>query len=275
MPCGINCWKWPDLEISVRIILISLLRAQSRRAQMHERLTHLGLDYETLDATDGAALTAAQRARVDHRARRKITRYPLSDNEIGCYFSHLRAIQQIADGPDAMGAILEDDVTLAPDLAEGLVAIQSRAMPFDVIALHRTMKKGEVFAACAALLPDLQLGRVGYTHMNLQGYVISRSGAARFLQHVQSIGFGHAVDKELHRYWANGLDLYGLSRPLVIHADQGHSMIDETRSPRAAYPDADHPRWQWARFVTKISDSIAKRTAFAAYVKQARQAHAP
>ena len=257
----------------MRLILISLARAPSRRSLMHERFAALGLSYEILDATDGASLSAAERGRVDHMARRKITRYPLSDNEIGCYFSHLRAMAQIAEGPDAMGAIFEDDVTLAPDLAAGLAAIEARALPFDVITLHRTMKKGEIFAPCARLLPDLDLGRVGYTHMNLQAYVISREGAQRFLRHVESIGFGHAVDKELHRYWANGLDLYGLSRPLVTHADHGHSMIGETRDRRATYPDADQPRWQLARLFTKISDSVQKRLAFGPYVRQGRKSH--
>ncbi len=257
----------------MRIILISLLRAYSRRTLMQQRLQQLGLDFEILDATDGATITDEQRARVDHTARKCITCYPLSDNEIGCYFSHLRAIELIAHGPDAMGAILEDDVTLAPDLAAGLNAIEARGLPFDVITLHRTMKNGEIFAPCAELLPDLQLGRIGYTHMNLQGYVISRSGALRFLRHVQARGIGHAVDKEMHRYWANGLDIYGLSRPLVTHADHGHSIIDETRAPRAAYPDAGRLCWRWARFQTKIIDSIAKRWAFGKYVRQGKAAH--
>ncbi len=252
----------------MRIILISLVRATARRTQMRERFAALGLDYEILDATDGAALTAGQRARVDHPGRKAITRFPLSDNEIGCYFSHLRAIESIANGADAMAAIFEDDVTLAPDLPGALGAIEAGALPFDAIALHRTMKKGEIFSPCAPLTPDLKLGRVGYTHMNLQGYVMSREGARRFLERTPRIT--HAVDKELHRYWANGLDIYGLSHAVVTHADGGHSMIDETRGPRAAYPDADRLRWRLARFRTKVADSIVKRLAFRAYVKKGR-----
>jgi len=255
----------------MRIILISLLRAVARRQQMQERFQSLALPYEILDATDGAKLTQEQRARVDHDGRKRITRYPLSDNEIGCYFSHLRAMQAVADGPDPMGAIMEDDVCLDPDLPASLAAIEAHAAPFDAIDLHRTMKKGEIFAPCAHLAPNLELGRIGYTHMNLQGYVISREGAQRFLARTPRIA--HAVDKELHRYWANGLNIYGLSRPMVAHADGGHSMIDETRGPRAAYPDADQWRWRLARFKTKVVDSIAKRLAFAAYVKRGRAEH--
>jgi len=255
----------------MRIILISLIRAAARREQMRTRFQSLALAYEILDATDGANLTADQRARVDHDGRKRITRYPLTDNEIGCYFSHLRAMTTIAEGPAPMGVIMEDDVTLSPDLALALAAIETHALPFDAIDLHRTLKKHEIFAPCARLAPDLDLGRIGYTHMNLQGYVISREGAQRFLSRTPRIT--HAVDKELHRYWANGLNIYGLSRPMVAHADGGHSMIDETRGPRAAYPDADQWRWRLARFKTKVEDSIAKRLAFPAYVKQGRAQH--
>lgn len=238
---------------------------------MRARFAALGLDHEILDATDGGTLTDAQRARVDHAGRKKITRYPLTDNEIGCYFSHLRAMRRVAEGSEPMAAILEDDVTLSPRLPEALAAIEARALPFDAITLHRTLKKGEIFAPCAELAPGLSLGRVGYTHMNLQGYVLSREGARRFLE--RNAPITHAVDKELHRYWANGLDIYGLSEAMVTHEDEGVSMIDETRGPRAAYPDADRPRWRFARFITKLGDSVAKRWAFSRYVERGRRLH--
>ena len=255
----------------MKIILLSLIRATDRRQQMAQRFADLALPYEILDATDGAALSPEQRARVDHDGRKRITRYPLSDNEIGCFYSHHRAMQSIADGDAPMAAILEDDVTLSPDLPHALAVIEARALPFDAIDLHRTMKKNEIFAPCFRLAPNLDLGRIGYTHMNLQGYVLSRDGARRFLERTPRIA--HAVDKELHRYWANGLDLYGLSRAMVTHADGGHSMIDETRGPRAAYPDADQWRWRLARFSTKLGDTIAKRLAFRSYVKKGRAQH--
>ena len=86
------------------------------------------------------------------------------------------------------------------------------------------------------------MGRVGPAHMGAIAYVVSRRGAQKFLAYAPR--FGHAVDKEIHRYWANGLDIYGLERPVAAHADQGHSFIEETRDQerpltRARYPDAD------------------------------------
>ena len=78
--------------------------------------------------------------------------------------------------------------------------------------------------------------------------------------------FAHAVDKEIHRYWANGLDIYGLERPVVTHVDGGKSYIEETReqetpASRPRYPDADSLYWRAMRLKARMKDSIQKRAA--------------
>ena len=103
---------------------------------------------------------------------------------------------------------------------------------------------------------------------------MSREGALKFLKYAPR--FAHAVDKEMHRYWANGLNMYGLERPVAVQDDRGYSYIDETRgqnrpSERMCYPDADGIYWKIRRRWTQISDSIQKRLAFAAYRYKAKK----
>jgi hypothetical protein len=79
----------------------------------------------------------------------------------------------------------------------------------------------------------------------------------------------------MHRTWANGIDLYGLETPVVAHADEGHSYIDETREhnrpqQRARYPDADAVYWRLQRLRSKLSDSVLKRVTFPAYVRRGK-----
>ncbi len=247
----------------MRIILINLDRAPERLARMAGQFHGFGLPFDRLAATDGRTLSEADRARADHQARRAISRHPLSDNEIGCWLSHLRAMQSIIDSGERCAAIIEDDAALSADFPAVLAAIDSMPRQFDFIDLHRNFRRQEIFHKVQPLLPDLALGRVGYTHMRLTAYVASREGAARFI--AQSARFAHAVDKALHRYWANGLDLYGLERPVAEQDDGGHSYIEETRAQerpaeRPRYPDS--LRWRLARQITSWSDSLAKRTAF-------------
>src|SRR5580698_8166913 len=99
----------------MRILFINLARAADRRRNMERQFAAFGLDFERLEATDGQNLSMVDRALVDNEKRRRITPYPLSNNEIGCWLSHRRALQQVAEGGENLAAIVEDDAELMPD----------------------------------------------------------------------------------------------------------------------------------------------------------------
>jgi hypothetical protein len=150
-----------------------------------------------------------------------------------------------------------------------LAAIERQAQSFDFIFLHRQFRKGEIFAPLWTLMPGIGLGRVGYAHTGATAYVVSRAGAQKFVQSVLRIV--HAVDKEIHRYWANGFDVYGLERPVVVNAG-GPSYIDETREKaRMRYRDADRIVWRVRRRLAQLSDSMVKRLSFSGYVRKGRR----
>ncbi len=255
----------------MRIFVINLARAADRLRKMQQQFSSLDLTFERIEAVDGRALTDADRALIDHDRRRRITPYPLSDNEIGCWLSHRRALASIAGSGDAMAAVLEDDAQLAPEFASFLAALEREKPSFDFLFLHRKFKKGELFASTKALLPDLHMGRVGPAHMGAIGYIATAEGARKFLAYAPR--FAHAVDKEIHRYWANHLDIFGLDRPMVTHADGGRSFIEETRDQerpkaRARYPDADNLYWRLQRGLTRFRDSLQKRRAWSDIIRK-------
>jgi len=263
----------PEYCFFMHIFFINLARATERRQNMERQFSALGLEGERLEATDGQTLSAQDRALVDDQKRRRITPYPLSDNEIGCWLSHRRVLRAIADGSAAMAAVVEDDAALAPEFPRVLEAIERQGPNFDFIFLHRKFKNNEIFVPCRALLPGLSLGRVGPAHMGAIAYIASREGARKFLEYAPRLA--HAFDKEIHRYWANGFDIYGLERPVAEHADQGHSFIEETRAQdsshrRVRYLDADRFYWRLMRGVTRLSDSIHKRRAWMAYKRKGK-----
>jgi glycosyl transferase, family 25 len=257
----------------MNIILINLARAADRLQKMAAQFATLGTGYELLTATDGRSLTDIDRALVDNEKRKMITAYPLTDNEIGCWISHRRAMERLVASQEAMATIVEDDVTLSPDFPKVLEAIEEHAGSFDIIDLHRNFRRGEIFVPCRPLIPHYSLGRIGYTHMNANAYVVSRQGAQQFLSYATR--FVHAFDKELHRYWANGLDLYGLEHPVAVQEDGSYSYIDETRgqerpTKRRRYADADLLYYRARRRLVRLSDSVRKRLAFPGYVKKGK-----
>lgn len=259
----------------MRILVINLTRATDRRTKMEQQAARLGVTIDILEAVDGKMISNAERAMVDHTRRKSITPYPLSDNEIACWLSHKKAMQQLVESKEPMLAVIEDDAELTKDFPRVLEAIEKRAGAFDLIDLHRNFKRGEIFVPCRDLVPGFALGRIGFTHMKATAYVISRAGAERFLKYAKN--FAHAVDKEIHRYWANGLDIYGLENPIAAEKDEGHSYIDETRGQnrpqeRLRYPDADQLQWRVRRFLTKFSDSVSKRMFFPFYAEKGKRA---
>jgi len=251
----------------MRIFVINLARANHRRQKMQKQLVSSGLEFAFLEATDGRSLTIEERNLVDNQQRQSVTAYPLSDNEIGCCISHRRAMQELINSGHFMAVVLEDDVNLAPDFSRVIHVIKEQPVDFDFIFLGRKFKEGEFFVPCHTLLPDMHLGRVGYTHMGAIGYIVSQKGARKFLAYAPRIV--NAIDKEIHRFWANGLSLYGLERPIIVHADDGKSFLEETRHEaqpklRIRYAAADTLVWRCRRLATKVSDSVCKRVVFAA-----------
>jgi glycosyl transferase family 25 len=257
----------------MHVYVLNLPRATGRRAQIERTAAAAGVSLDVIEAVDGQKLTDAERGLVDHRRRRRISPYLLSDNEIGCWLSHRRAMQALVESGQPMAAILEDDVALLPDFAHVLDALQQQNGRFDVVTLYRNFTRDTVFATCRPLSRDVSLGRIAPMQTGAVGYVITRNAAQKFL--AATPRFVHAVDKEMHRYWASGLDIYALNQPIVIHDDAGHSYLSETRldhrpKDRLKYPDADALYWRLQRFGHRAVDSLCKRAAFPAYVRQGR-----
>jgi glycosyl transferase family 25 len=250
----------------MNIFVISLARAQERRKRIQQQFAAYDLGYEFLDATDGRALTPAERALVDHGKRQSVSPHLLSDNEIACFISHRRAMFKLVEQNLSMAVVLEDDAELTAEFPSVLKIMEECSADFDFIFLGRKFKEREIFAPCCSILPDLKLGRVGYTHDGMTGYIVSRKGAQKFISYSPRIV--HPVDKEIHRFWANGLDLYGMERSVVVHADDGFSYLKPEPGQRTRYDDADTFYWRARRRFTKAVDSIGKRLAFPTYVKK-------
>ena len=258
----------------MQIYVINLERASDRRQKMEQQARDFSLDFSFIEAKDGKFVTDAERASIDQKRRKRVSKYPLSDNEIGCWISHKKAMQKIIESGEKMAVILEDDAKLLPHFSDMLKMIETSGFSFDFIDLHRLFKRGEVFAPCRPLFGSFVLGRVGPMHMHATSYIMSNAGAKKFMAYSKK--FAHVIDKEMHRYWANGLDIYGLNQPVVVADDGGFSYIDETRkqdkpTERIPLPNANTSYWWMQRKWEQLKDSFIKRLAFPAYVKKGKR----
>jgi glycosyl transferase family 25 len=257
----------------MKIFVINLLRAEDRKKKILQQFNNLDLSAHFVTAVDGKTLTTSQLAMVNHNRRKAISAYPLTPNEIGCYVSHLNTLNIFLESDDDMAVILEDDAILSPDFATVIRAIEHSQINFDFIDLHRNLKKTEFFVPLYPLLPHFSIGRIGYMHMRAIAYVVTREGAQKILSSITS--FAHAYDKEIHSYWKNKLNIFGLETAIVYHNDQDYSFIEETReqdSPtiRLKYNDSHRLYWRIRRLISRLYDSIAKRSYFHLFYSKIR-----
>ena len=221
---------------------------------MEAQFDRLGLLHRRIEAVDGGTLDLDAIPGYDRRAR--LSRYgvDLTPPQLGCYLSHLSAIQMIVDEDLPSALILEDDVNLGDDTPEVLAEIAALRKPWEMIRLAglRARRSRRVHS----LGEHHALVRLLNTASGLQGYLVSNAGARKLLPYAARIM--HPVDTMVDRYWENGLKIWAvLPYPIV------HSGALETQIPHE--PDEFRLRagtGLWVRVkLGKNRDSIGKMIA--------------
>ena len=205
----------------MRTILINLDADTGRYRRVADRLTELGLSWERFSAVDGNRLAPVHERFIDRQAPPGV----FTPGETGCWISHRLAQEVIANGPDEMGLILEDDVSIGRDLPEVLESIENGAIgKFDVIRLHRLRTRKE-YVPCRRLDPKYSVGLMKPFDLGTQAYVVTRRAARHLSDRAPRMAV--AADRVLSEPWHSGHDLVILSidPPVVLHDDEGYSAI--------------------------------------------------
>lgn len=117
--------------------VINLARSPERRAHITTELRKAKVDYEIITGVDGRDLDLHDHAIVDPSL---FTRSSWPAGMAGCALSHLRVYQKmIADGVDT-ALVLEDDVTLPPDLGSLADALIDHLVGAELVLLNYDSK---------------------------------------------------------------------------------------------------------------------------------------
>ncbi len=243
----------------MKIFVINLPRAEARRNAMSRQFRDLGLTIEFFAGTDWRELSVEDWRKVDRTSREREGRRPLSPGMVACHLSHRRVLGAIASGDEKSVAVFEDDVSLVPDIGTVLDALDAspQAQEFDIIFLHRN-QSGKPFVRLAPVGDRWSLGLVKFTDWGTQAYVVTRLGAARFLDRYPRII--HRTDHSLHAYWENDLATAYLDPPAASHgiADAGRSLLKEGAGSRSQRPLVSAPR----RIRSIAMEEFRKRKSF-------------
>jgi GR25 family glycosyltransferase involved in LPS biosynthesis len=165
---------------AIPIFVLSLQRAADRRVSICRHLDNLGLAYELMDAVDGEQLS------FEDRNRLSVYESKVYPGELGCYISHINALERIVTSAVPFALVLEDDARLNPKLApflkSGNINFNADYCMLDCRAPRN--KKALYYDADTAHLmaPDFPVYELNEGPAGTHAYLISQTGAQRRLK---------------------------------------------------------------------------------------------
>ena len=215
--------------------VINLDRAPERLARIGAQLQRLQLPFTRLAAVDARTLTADQRASLDEAAyRRKHGMAPVL-GELGCYLSHVQAMQAFLSSDASFALILEDDVLLHSSLPAVLLGLINKAERWDVAKLSAVHSGTPV--AYARVAPGHQLAVMLSRCTGSSAYILNRRAAQVYVQGLlpMSLPYDHVFDQG----WR-----FGLKFRLVTPTPCGH---DEEIASTIVSPPGVSRKFHWTR----------------------------
>ena len=200
------------------IYVINLDRDAERLASIRDNLARLGLAFERLPAVIGKEVPDWEKL-VDPSAYAWRNRLDMPRaGEVGCYLSHLKAMEAFLRTDAPWCVILEDDVEVLPACADVLRWLAEKD-DWDLVKLfhfHSGMpvKKRELVGGHRLVA---HLTRT----TSSAAYVVNRRAAETLLRSMRPIT--EQVDHALDRPWETGLRIRGVRPMPVVLAPVAHT----------------------------------------------------
>jgi len=198
--------------LMMKAYLINMAAATERLRFVSEQVARLGITMVRVEAINGRQLPEPYE---DYSPRFFMLKHGKRTNpaEIGCYFSHIKALRAFLATGDDHGLILEDDVAFASDAWDTIAKALRHAADWDILrlsALHDPVRvKVRALGEHHALYVDLT------KQTGAGAYFVNRRAAQVLVQRLlpMSLPYDHAFDHE----WSMGLVSLSL-HPII--ADQ-------------------------------------------------------
>lgn len=221
------------MDHSVPVYVINLARSKDRWDRLRSNANALSVDLRRVEAIEGKLLSPAELTNFDDAGFRRCHGKVALPAEIGCYFSHIRALETIADAPEPFAVIVEDDVVLSPAF-NASVNQMTHILGWDVIKLvnHRL----SAFRPFMQVNDEIAVGRSLHGPMgSAAAYLVSKQAARKLSNSIRTMRLPY--DVELERGWSGGHEIFTTNAPLVSFSvtestiAQGRSAYAKTRLP--------------------------------------------
>jgi glycosyl transferase, family 25 len=200
--------------------LINLDRSRDRLTSMVAQLDSAGLAWKRVAGVDGSSFGELPWAGYDHRAYDRNWGKSPHPGEVGCFLSHVRALQAFLEDDAAFGLILEDDCRFSPDLRSVLDDLIECAGQWDVVKLSG--KHSGMPMTVETLPHGRRLVALLQRQTGSAAYLVNRKAAQVYVSRLlpMNVPYDHTFDQ----VWRFGLTLRGIV-PLAIGEGAPHSTI--------------------------------------------------
>lgn len=226
--------RWQD---RLQTWVINLDRAADRLERIGRQMQRVGLRYARLPAVDARALGTAQLAALDEPAyRRKHGKAPVL-GELGCYLSHVKAMELFLAGSAEFALVLEDDVIVHDGLPAVLQGLMAHAARWDMVKLS-AVHSGTPMPVLE-VAPGHHLAVMLSRCTGSSAYLVNRRAAQAYARGLlpMSLPYDHVFDQG----WR-----FGIRVRLVTPTPCGHD--DQIATTIAAPPGARRKFAWWQRF---------------------------
>jgi glycosyl transferase family 25 len=232
-------------ETAIRVI--SLEESTDRRSEFSQQVFPSDLDWSFFSAYKSIVSPLGYNDRGAIRGCGRALLLP----EIGCYVSHFKCWEWLANSEYNQVIILEDDTIADWRAIAQLSLINLSSYKIDLLRLFATHPIECNIVMYRFLAPNCHLVRTTGWCLGTQGYMLTKAGARRLVEKYYHIRI--PVDFVLMRYWEHRLGSYSLFPFPIIERHASNSTIGE-RAPvtHAAFLD------RAIRFSWRIRDRVRR-----------------
>ncbi len=199
------------------IYLINLDRSTDRLLSAEKHFNAVGLPFERIVAID-ANKEDLSAYPIDRKIfQRTHGRATIRPGEIGCYFSHLKALRAFLASDREFGVVCEDDVLPQVQLSTVLEDLLTFSHEWDIVSLFHFHRGGPLVVRRAKeFAMNVHIAHIS----SAAAYFLSRQAAETLVSYLEVMRA--CIDHSLYESWKHGLRLRSVTPMPVNLAAQAH-----------------------------------------------------
>lgn len=210
-----------------KIYYINLEKREDRNEKMLKILQYFNkynIIYERIEAINGNEIKQNELKYIFGKEYYKNKK--LTNGQIGCILSHIKAIQQFYDSNKKYGIIFEDDICINEKYSEEILPNTFKYLEnnyFDICYFGMNALGGSQLYIGEEISPELyKLKNFGY---GAHGYVISKNGARKMLNYYENIkviepyDYLHEITKRYKKIFNDELHIICVKPDFIYYND--------------------------------------------------------